>query len=75
MTMDLPAEVLIHSTLLGMKGKEGTLLQIHEGGYYEVTCRFGERTHRLLLPIADTALIAQAEEDLREAPVGAEIER
>jgi hypothetical protein len=61
--MELPAEVLIHSPALGMKGSPGTLLQISPHGYYEANVRFGERVHRVLLPIADTALIAAEPEE------------
>lgn len=57
--MELPAEVLIHNELLGIKGGRGTLLRVALEGYYEVNCRFGERLHRTYFPIANTVLIAQ----------------
>lgn len=72
--MELPAEVLIHSPALGMKGSPGTLLQVSPHGYYEANVRFGDRVHRVLLPIADTALIA-AEPEEAVGGVGLEIER
>jgi hypothetical protein len=50
--MELPAEVLIHNSVLGMKGSPGTLLQVSPHGFYEANVRFGERVHRVLLPIA-----------------------
>lgn len=72
--MEVPAEVLIHNPQLGMKGSPGTLLQISPHGYYEANVRFGERLHRVLLPIADTAVIASDAEEVTTA--GAiEIER
>ena len=54
--MEVPAEVRIHNELLGLKGAKGTLLQIGDG-YYELNCPFGERIHRVLLPMASTVLI------------------
>lgn len=73
--MDLPAEVLIHNALLGMKGKEATLLQIHPEGYYELNCHFGEKLHRMYLPISDTALIYRFPEDLTDSSTVDDIER
>lgn len=62
--MEPPVDVLIHNELLGIKGREGTLLAINPSGFYEVTTLFGERPHRILLPIASTVLItASPEED------------
>lgn len=73
--MDLPSEVLIHNALLGMKGKEATLLQIHPEGYYELNCRFGEKIHRLCVPISETVLILQSPEDLTVSGTVDNIER
>lgn len=71
--MELPTEVLIHNSQLGMKGAPGNLIAISDVGYYEVNCAFGDKTHRVLLPIGSTALIARQPE---EPPVpGLEIER
>lgn len=71
--MEMPVAVMIHNELLGMKGKEGTLLAIQPDGYYEVTVAFGASDHRMLLPIATTVLIsAQPEEEWGEG--GVEIE-
>ncbi len=61
--MELPAEVLIHSQLLGMKGSEGTLLQISKDGYYVANCGFGDKIHRVLLPIQSTVLILKEPEE------------
>jgi hypothetical protein len=61
--MELPAEVLIHNELLGVKGGRGTLLQVNQDGYYEVNCAYGERIHRTLFPIQGTVLIYRQPED------------
>lgn len=71
--MELPAEVLIHNELLGIKGGKGTLLQVTTDGYYEVNCTFGERVHRTLFPIQGTVLIQRQPEELTH--VDLEIER
>jgi hypothetical protein len=57
-----------------MKGTRGTLLQISPHGYYEANVRFGELTHRVLLPIASTVVIADEPEE-RAAEKSLEIER
>lgn len=60
--MELPTDVLIHNELLGMKGARGRLLQVGTEGYYELNCQFGDRVHRVLLPVNSTVLIvSQAE--------------
>lgn len=71
--MELPAEVLIHNRQLGLKGGSATLLNISELGFFEVNLVFGENIHRVLLPIAETVLIARAAEE--RAPDRLEIER
>lgn len=71
--MELPAEVLIHNALLGMKGNKGVLLQISESGYYVCNCAFGDRTHRVLFPIGNTVLIVQTPEESFEEVL--EVER
>ncbi len=55
--MDLPAEVLIHNDLLGIKGSQGTLVAVSPHGFYEAKLRFKNATHRLLMPISQTVLI------------------
>jgi hypothetical protein len=71
--MELPAEVMIHSALLGAKGSLGILLQVNTDGYYEVNLTVGERVHRTLFPIQGTVLISrQPEETTRQT---LEIER
>lgn len=64
--MDFPADVLVHNTLLGLKGTRATLLRIADEGYYELNARFGEQIHRLLLPIDQTALIYSSPEEIFE---------
>jgi hypothetical protein len=71
--MELPAEVLIHNELLGVKGGRGTLLQVNPDGYYEVNLAFGERIHRTLFPIQNTVLIGRQPEDTTRQDL--EIER
>ncbi len=61
--MELPAEVVIHNTQLGMKGGHGRLLRICDEGYYEVIIALGENQHRALLPVSGTVLIVQQAEE------------
>ncbi len=72
--MELPAEVLIHNEILGVKGGKGTLLQVNAEGYYEVNCQFGEQLHRTFLPIQSTVLICR-EPEVRVSTADLEIER
>ncbi len=60
--MDLPAKVLIHNELLGAKGTKGELVKISEG-FYEVKLKFGERLHRVFLPISQTVIISRVPEE------------
>jgi hypothetical protein len=60
--MELPAEVLIHNELLGIKGGRGTLLTVSPDGFYELNCQFGEKLHRTLFPIQSTVLIQREPE-------------
>ncbi len=55
--MDLPAEVLLHNELLGIKGGKGSLIAVSAHGFYEVKIKFGEKIHRVFLPIASTVVI------------------
>jgi hypothetical protein len=61
--MEVPAEVLIHNELVGMKGSRGTLLQVSPHGYYEANVKFGDRLHRVLLPVTSTVVIWQQPEE------------
>ncbi len=71
--MDLPAKVLIHNELLGIKGGKGTLVAVSPRGYYEAKCAFGGKLHRVLFPIQNTVLIFREPEP--EFEPGVEIER
>lgn len=71
--MELPTEVVIHNTQLGMKGGHGRLLRISPEGYYEVTIALGEKQHRALLPVTHTVLIVKDAEE--EAGGQVEVER
>ncbi len=71
--MDLPAKVLIHNELLGIKGGKGTLVAVSPHGFYEAKCTFGGKTHRVLFPIQSTVLIFREPE--AEFEPGVEIER
>ncbi len=71
--MDLPAEILIHNQLLGIKGGKGTLVAVSPHGFYEAKCAFGGKTHRVLFPIQSTVIIFREPEP--EFGPGIEIER
>lgn len=60
--MELPVAVLIHNEVLGIKGSSGDLLAISPNGYYEVNLKFGDKAHRVLLPIGGTVIIAREPE-------------
>lgn len=70
--MELPATVLIHNQIMGLKGAAGNLLSIHDGGYYEVNLKFGDKRHRVLLPISDTVVISQDAEVVDENAIDIE---
>lgn len=57
--MELPTEVLVHNEMLNVKGGRATLIRISDDGYYEVNMTFGDRTHRVLLPVEQTVLISR----------------
>jgi hypothetical protein len=71
--MELPAEVLVHDQILGLKGARGTLLRISTDGYYELNLAFGDRVHRVLLPSTTTAVIQQQAEERVQSEM--EVER
>ncbi len=71
--MELPAEIMIHNSELAMKWAQGTLLNISDYGFYEVNCVFGEKVHRVLLPIHGTSIILREPEEQFSASL--EIER
>ncbi|MEM8959994.1 MAG: hypothetical protein AAGD38_00825 [Acidobacteriota bacterium] len=56
--MDLPADVLLHNEILGIKGGKGTLIMVSPHGFYEVKLTFGGKNiHRVLLPVDSTVVI------------------
>ncbi len=71
--MDLPNEVMVHNEIRGIKGGKGTLVAVSPHGYYEVKLRFGQKNHRVLLPIEATVVIFREPEP--EFPSDMEIER
>ncbi len=60
--MEVPSEVLVHNEIMSLKGSRATLIRISELGYYEVNIAFGDRTHRVLLPVESTVLISREPE-------------
>jgi hypothetical protein len=71
--MEIPAEVMIHNETLGLKGARARLLQVSAQGYYEALVVFGDKSHRVLLPIADTVVIAATAEPV--VVPGVDVER
>lgn len=71
--MDLPADVQIHNELVGLKSGKGSLVAVRDQGFYEVNLTFGQKTHRVLLPIQNTVIIFRHPEAEFDASV--EIER
>jgi hypothetical protein len=71
--MEIPADVLVHSDTLNLKGVSARLIRINDG-YYEVNLHFGGNVHRVLLPVARTVVIQQ-EPEPSVAADAAEIER
>jgi hypothetical protein len=63
MPMEVPSEVMVHCDALGLKGARGHLLQISPHGYFEVNLVFGDKQHRVLLPISRTVLISSVPEE------------
>ena len=61
--MEVPSQVLVHSAILGIKGGEATLLEIHPNGTYELNLSFGTKIHRVLLPVEATVLISKEPEE------------
>jgi hypothetical protein len=70
--MEVPRQVKIHNQTMGLKGAAGILIRIAGEGYYEVNLRFGDNTHRVLLPIDGTVIIAEEAEVAGES---VEVER
>ena len=62
--IDLPVACLIHNSQLGFKGNQGSLLHISDSGFYLVSCRFGDKPHRVLFPIQDTVVVLEQPEEV-----------
>ena len=73
--MELPEEVLIHNSTLGLKGGRGVLLRVAPEGYYEVNLAFGDKRHRTLLPVTGTVIISKEAEAPELDAAEFEIER
>ena len=71
--MEIPAKVSVFNRTLEIKGKPGTLIDINELGYYEVTMVVQEKSHTVLFPIAETVVIFN--EPLPQIDSGFEVER
>ena len=55
--MELPASVLIYSTILDLKGTPGTLFAVRPDGTYELRISSQGRQHTVLLPVSQTGLV------------------
>ena len=73
--MELPQPVLIHNELLGLKGAQGSLIQIYPEGFYLVSTSFGSKVHKVQLPVAQTILIHEEPEEETLEAEAIEIER
>ena len=71
--MEVPSAVLVHNPTLNLKGTKADLIRISDEGYFEMNVPFGEKTHRVLLPISETVIIQLEPEATDE--VDFEIER
>lgn len=65
--MDLPTEVFIYNDQIDYKQRAATLVAVHEEGIYELKVAYptksgGQRTHRVLLPVAATGLVFRTPE-------------
>ncbi len=71
--MDIPMKVYVTNPMAEMKRVPGTLIAVSPLGFYEVHVAFGSNTHTVLLPVAETVLLAQ--EPLLAPLPGFELER
>ncbi len=63
--MELPAKVLVYSQILNLNGTAGTLVDVREGGCYELRLMSQGKLHVVLLPVAQTGLVfAEPEPDV-----------
>lgn len=71
--MDIPMKVYVNCPMAEMKQLPGTLIAVSPTGYYELHVTYGSNTHTVLLPVAETALVAS--EPLLSPLPGFEVER
>lgn len=71
--MEIPSKVSIFNATLEVKGKGGTLINVSEQGFYEVTMEVNKKNHTVLLPVTETVLIFN--EPVPERDESIEIER
>ncbi len=71
--MDIPMKVYVTCPMAELKRAPGTLIAVSPLGFYEVHVAFGSNTHTVLLPVADTSLLAM--EPILTPPAGFEVER
>ena len=62
--MEVPSEVLVHNPTLNLKGTKADLIRISDEGYFEMNVPFGDKTHRVLLPISETVVIQLEPEEI-----------
>ncbi|HXA17719.1 MAG TPA: hypothetical protein VN380_12050 [Thermoanaerobaculia bacterium] len=55
--MEIPSKVSISNRTLEMKNQPGTLIAINDSGFYEIVLVAQGRSHVVLCPIAETAII------------------
>ncbi len=55
--MEIPSKVSIFNKTLEVKGKVGTLIAVSDAGYYEITMEVNQKTHTVLMAVAETVLI------------------
>jgi hypothetical protein len=71
--MDIPMKVYVTNPMAELKKVPGVLIAVSPHGFYEVNIAYGSNTHPMLLPIAETVLLAQ--EPILAPPPGFELER
>ena len=55
--MEIPSKVSIFNKTLEVKGKGGTLIAVNDAGFYEITMEVNQKTHTVLMSVAETVLI------------------
>ncbi len=71
--MEIPGKVLLYCPLVDAKGTHATLVAISPQGYYQLTVTVKGKTHTMLVPVNQAALLfAEPEPEVEE---GLPIER